>query len=81
MLRKEIQTALEEAAAISHHHEFVVVGSLAVLDTLVIWVKCKFSGMMMFILVSYQHKAKSAMIATHNFNVYPGGYNASRKMG
>lgn len=34
MLRKEIQAALEAAAAISIHHEFVVAGSLAVLGLL-----------------------------------------------
>ena len=35
MLRKEIQAALEAAAAISIHHEFVVAGSLSVLGLLV----------------------------------------------
>ena len=34
MLRKEIQAALEAAAAISIHHESVVVGSLSVLGLL-----------------------------------------------
>jgi hypothetical protein len=34
MLRKEIQAALEAAAAISIHHEFVVAGSLSVLGLL-----------------------------------------------
>lgn len=34
MLRKEIQAALEAAAAISNHNEFVVAGSLAVLGLL-----------------------------------------------